>query len=363
MTFSRRALTTAIALAVSAAIVSPAFAQMTERRQERRNQEKRAAEQKQEAQFPAATRQEPRTRATDKGSKTLKEISDAYNTQSYAEVLAKAVPFAEASSNAYEKAFAWQLAAYAAVETNDNAKAAQYFQAAMDANGLDNNNHFNAMSNLAVTQSQLEQWDASIKTLDSFLAETKTDDPKYLTMKAGLLAAADRNDEASRLFAELLAKNPDDPKLLMNTVATLQQVDRFAEANKLLLDAQKQGKLTEEPQYRALYSGLLNEDERWKEAAAVIEDGVAKGVLPKNENLGKAYAIVANQAFFADDLNAAAKYYAAAAPLMPDGEAWLNLAKVYNNQGKRAEQRQAAQQALAKGVKNTAEAQRLANPK
>ena len=62
-------------------------------------------------------------------------------------------------------------------------------------------------------------------------------------------------------------------------------------------------------------------------------------------------------------LNGYAKYYALAAPLMSDGEAWLNLAKVYNNQGKKAEQRNAAQQALKKGVKNTAEAQRLANPK
>ena len=366
MNTPRRALTAAISLAVCAAIATPAFAQMTERRQERRNQEKKqaaAAEQKEAPQFPQATREEPKTRATEKGIKTLQEISKAYDEQNYTGLLAKAVPFAEATTNAYEKAFAYQLAAVAAAETNDIAKSAQYFQAAIDANGLDNNSHYRVMSNLAATQSQLEQWDASIKTLDRFLAETKTDDPKYLSMKAGLLSAAGRNDEASKLFAELLAKNPGDKKLLMNTVATLQQSDRFAEANKLLLDAQKKGQLTEDREYRALYSGLLNEDNHWKQAAAVIDEGAAKGVLQKNEDLGKAYAIVANQAFFADDLNAAAKYYALAAPLMSDGEAWLNLAKVYNNQGKKAEQRNAAQQALKKGVKNTAEAQRLASPK
>ena len=367
MNTPRRALTAAISLAVCAAIATPAFAQMTERRQERRNQEKKqaaaAAEQKEAPQFPQATREEPKTRATEKGIKTLQEISKAYDEQNYTGLLAKAVPFAEATTNAYEKAFAYQLAAVAAAETNDIAKSAQYFQAAIDANGLDNNSHYRVMSNLAATQSQLEQWDASIKTLDRFLAETKTDDPKYLSMKAGLLSAAGRNDEASKLFAELLAKNPGDKKLLMNTVATLQQSDRFAEANKLLLDAQKKGQLTEDREYRALYSGLLNEDNHWKQAAAVIDEGAAKGVLQKNEDLGKAYAIVANQAFFADDLNAAAKYYALAAPLMSDGEAWLNLAKVYNNQGKKAEQRNAAQQALKKGVKNTAEAQRRASPK
>lgn len=365
MNTPRRALTAAISLAVCAAIATPAFAQLAERRQERRNQEKKqaAAEQQEAPLFPLATREEPKARATEKGVKTLQAITKAYNEQNYAEVLAKAVPFAESTTNAYEKAFAWQMAAIAASETNDIAKSAQYFQASVDANGLDNNSHYRVMSNLAASQSQLEQWDASIKTLDRFLAETKTDDPKYLSMKAGLLSAAGRNAEASKLFAELLAKNPGDKKILMNTVATLQQADRFAEANKLLLDAQKKGQLTEDREYRALYSGLLNEDNRWKEAAAVIEEGAAKGVLPKNEDLGKAYSIVANQAFFADDLNAAAKYYALAAPLMSDGETWLNLAKVYNNQGKKAEQRNAAQQALKKGVKNTAEAERFANPK
>ena len=361
-------LTTAIVFALSGVIAAPAFARMADetssqrkQRQERRNQKQ--DEQKEAPLFPLATRKEPTDKATAKGAKQLQAISEAYNEEKYAEVLEKAVPFAEGTSSAYEKSFAYQLAAVAASETGDNVKGATYFQAALDANGLDNNSHYRVMSNLAATQSANEQWDASITTLDRFLAETKSDDPKYVSMKAGLLSAAGRNDDAAKLFAELLAKNPGDKKILMNTVATLQQVDKFAEANKLLLDAQKNGMLTDAREYRALYSGLLNEDNRWKDAAVVIEEGSAKGVLPKDQDLGKAWSIVANQAFFADDLSAAAKYYALAAPLMTDGETWLNLAKVYNNQGKKAEQRAAAQQALAKGVKNKAEAERLANPK
>lgn len=359
-----RSLTTAIALVLGAAIVAPAFADPQTRQAGRRDRSEQKAEQQKEAPlYPQATREEPKARATAKGSKQLQAMSEAYNEEKYAELLAQAVPFAESADNAYEKAFAYQLAGVAASETNDAAKAAQYLQAALDANGLDNNSHYRVMNNLIATQAQLEQWDAAMKTLDRFLAETKTDDPKYLSMKASLLAGAGRGDEASKVFADLLAKNPTDKKLLMNTVATLQQADKFAEASKLLLDAQKKGMLTEASEYRALYSGLLNEDTRWKEAAGVIEEGVAKGILPKDQDLGKAWSVVANKAFFADDLTAAAKYYAEAAPLMPDGETWLNLAKVYNNQGKKTEQRAAAQQALAKGVKNTAEAQRLADGK
>lgn len=352
-------LAVALLLVLGTAVMAPAFADPQSRQSNRRQK----SEQKPVAEFPKATRKEPSAKATEKGVKKLNAINDAYNEQNYTEVLALAVPHAESTENAYEKSFAYQLAAVAATETNDLAKAAQYFQAAIDAEGMDNNSHYRMMSNLAVTQSQQEQWDASIKTLDRFLSETGTDDPKYFSMKAGLLSAAGRNEEAGKLFGELLAKNPGDKKLLMNTVATLQQADKFAEASTLLLDAQKKGMLTEAAEYRALYSGLLNQDERWKEAVAVIEEGVAKGVLPKDRDLGNAWSVVANQAFFSDDLNAAAKYYAEAAPLMPDGETWLNLAKVYNNLGKKAEQRAAAQQALAKGVKNTAEAQRLSSSK
>lgn len=361
-TFSPR-LTAAMVLALSTAIAAPAFGQMAKQRQEERRSQKQEEQAKEAPLFPQATREEPAGKATAKGVKQLQAINEAYNEGKYDEVLEKGLPFAEATENAYEKSFAYQLLAVAAAETNDNSKAAQYFKAALDANGLDNNSHYRVMSNLAATQSGMEQWDASLKTLDQFLAETRTDDPKYLSMKAGLLSAAGRNEEAAKLFAELMAKNPGDKKLLMNTVATLQQADKFDEASKLLQDAQKKGMLTEAREYRALYSGLLNADGRWKEAATVIEEGMAKGVLPKDQDLGKAWSVVANKAFFDDDLNAAAKYYAEAAPLMPDGEAWLNLAKVYNNQGKKAEQRAAAQQALAKGVKNTAEAQRLANSK
>lgn len=354
-----RTLTVAIVLALSTAVAAPAHAQLAKKRQEQRSSKKE--EQKEAPLFPQATREEPGVRASAKGVKDLQAMSKAYEEGKYPEVLEKAVPFAQSTDNAYEKSFAYQMAAVAAVETNDTNKAAQYFKAALDANGLDNNSHYRIMSNLAATQSELEQWDASLATLDQFLLETKTDDPKYLSMKAGLLSAAGRNEDAAKLFADLLAKNPGDKKLLMNTVATLQQADKFAEANKLLLDAQQKGTLTEAREYRALYSGLLNEDSGWKRAAAVLKDGVDKGILPKDQDLGKAWSVVANQAFFDDDLDAAAKYYAEAAPLMPDGETWLNLAKVYNNQGKTTEQRAAAKQALAKGVKNTAEAQRLAN--
>ncbi len=359
MTSIRRVLTVSIALALSTTIAAPAFAQASKR------QERRAAQQQQEqkvAEFPAASRQEPDVRPTPRGLRELQAMNKLYEEEKYAELLARAVPFAESATNAYEKSLAYQMAAVAATEVDDLAKAATYYRASLDANGLDNNNHYRMMSNLAVTESQAEDYAAAIATIDRFLAETRSEDPKYLTMKAGLLASAERNEEAAALFQQLLAKNPDDKRLLMNAVATLQQADKFTEANALLEQARSRGQLTEAREYRALYFGLLN-DEKWKEAAEVIEDGLAKGVLARDADLGRAWAVTANRAYFDEDLDAAAKFYALAAPLAEDGETWLNLARIYHQQGKKVQTREAARHALEKGVKNRDEANRLVNLK
>lgn len=358
----RRVLTVAVALALSTAIAVPASAQIAGKRSERRASQQQQA-QKPAAEFPNATRQEPSEKPTQKGGKELQRLSKLYEEEKFSELLQEAVGFANQTSNSYEKSFAFQMAAVAASDLDDAAKAAEYFKAAVDANGLDNNSHYRLMSNLAVTQAQLEKYPESIATIDRFLSETRNDDPKYLTMRASLLSQAGRNAEAAAAFQQLLAKNPEDKKLLMNAVATLQQADKFAEANALLEQARSRGLLTEAREYRALYSGLLN-DEKWREAATVIEDGVAKGVLAKDAELAKAWSVTANRAYFDEDLNAAAKYYEQGAPLAEDGETWLNLAKIYNQQGNKAKTREAARQALAKGgLRNRDEANRLANTK
>ncbi|WP_158601708.1 tetratricopeptide repeat protein [Solilutibacter pythonis] len=365
MSSLRRALTVSVALALSTAIAAPAAAQLAGKRHERRGQQQQQQQKAPAATYPNATRQDPKERASQKGVKELQTLSKLNEEGKNAELLARAVPFAESTSNAYEKSFSWLLSGSAAIESDDLAKAAQYFKAAIDANGLDNNNHYNAMYNLAVVYSQLEQNEAALAMLERFLSETRTDDPKYLNTKAQLLAAAGRHEEAAKLFLDSYGKDPSDKRLLMNAVASLQQAEKFAEAGKLMQEARSKGLLTEAREYRALYSGLLNE-EKWREAATVIEEGVAKGILAQDADLGKAWGYVAQGAYFSEpqDLDAAAKYYTLAAPLSANGEAWLNLAKIYQQQGKSAQMREAAKQAQAKGgLKNPGEASRLANQK
>lgn len=318
-------------------------------------QEAKQEEQK-PAKYPNATRVSPDAKANGKLVKHLQAVQEAYEKQDMAGVIAKAEQVAAMpTAGAYEKSFAYSMAGNAAADMDDQAKAADYFRKAVEANGLDNDSHYNTMYNLAVIQYGNEKYADALATIDRFLAETKSDKPEHLGFRAGILANLDRNAEAAAIYKDLVAKNPTDKRILMNAVAALQGADKYDQANVLLEDAYKRGMLSEEKELRALYAGYLNA-ERYKDAEAVIEDGLAKGILKPGSDVAKAYMILAQNAYYKENDKDAIRFYQKAAPMAADGEAYLNLAKILSNNGKKAEAKQAAQQALDKGIKKPEEA-------
>lgn len=311
------------------------------------------------AQYPQATRKEPEATATKSGLRKLQDVQKLYQAQDYAGTIAKANAIAaDPAANAYEKAFAYQLAGSAAAANGDEGAAARNFEQALAANGLDNNNHYTVMYNLAVSQYGLDQNDKALQTIDRFLAETKSDKPEAQALRGNILFALERYDEAGKLYEALLAAHPDDKAARMNAVAAYQQANQPSKAVALLADAQAKGQLTDANEYRALYVSYINADQD-KQAAAVIEDGVAKGVIKPGPELAKDYMVLGQKAYYASDLTTAIQMYGKAAPMAADGEAALNLAKIYAEAGKPAEAKAAAQQALDKGVKDTAAARKL----
>jgi len=370
-----RPLTLAVAAALLAAFAVPttSFAQsgygevgsdsMRARRAKRMKELGKGEEAKQQqeaaALYPQATRESPEAKSKGKGLKALQALQESFEKQDNAAVIAQADAIgAAADSTAYEKAFAWQLAGNAAADLGDEAKAADYFKKALDANGLDNNSHYQVMYNLAVVQFGLDRDADALATLDRFLAETKSDKPEHQAFRAGILANSGQGDAAAAIYAEQLAKNPDDMKLRMNAVAAYQAADQFDKANALLAEAQQKGLLDDPSQYRALYVGYINADKD-KEALAVIDDGIAKGVIQPSADLAKDLMVLAQKAYYTGSDADAVTLYQRAAPMAADGEAWLNLAKILNDQGKAAEARAAAQAALDKGVKEPADARSI----
>lgn len=317
--------------------------------------------QKQEAQadakFPNAKRESPDQQATKKGGKELNAIVELYQAKNYPETIARAEALAGASENAYEQSFAYQLAATAAAESDDNARAAADFAKAIEANGLNNDQHFQVMYNLAITQYQLGKYSEALATLDRYVAETGVDPAETADLRGSMLANMDQPDQAAGLFEQSWRKNPADTKALMNAVAMYQKAKQFDKANALLMDAKNKGGLDAEG-YRGLYVGQLSAGED-KAALATIEEGLANGKIAQDDKLANAYVILAQNAYGNGDTKTAIAMYRKAAPIADDGEPSLNLARVLINEGRLAEAREAAQKALDKGVRNPADARKI----
>ncbi|GHC03786.1 hypothetical protein GCM10010080_17490 [Thermomonas carbonis] len=367
----RRPLVTSIAAVLGLALLAPVAAQdpasgsrtksMREQRAERMaelgkgKEDAKQAEQK-PALYPNATRTAPDAKSSGKMIKNLQALQKQFEEQDMPGVIAKAEEIAAMpAANAYDKSFAYSMAANAAADQDDQAKAAEYFRKAVEANGLDNDNHYTTMYNQAVIQFGLEKYPEALATMDRFLAETKSEKPEHQAFRAGILANMGRHDEAAGIYKDLIGKNPTDKRILMNAVAALQNADKLDEANVLLEDAYKRGMLTESRELRALYIGYMNAS-RWEDTQKVIDAGVSSGVLQPGPDLARDYQILAQNAYADDKIPLAIGLYEKAAPMAADGEAYLNLAKVLEYSGKKAEAKAAAQKALDKGVKKPEEA-------
>ena len=314
------------------------------------------------AKFPNATRVSPETEATKSGGQVLNDVLALYQAKQYPEAIQKAEALASVSTNAYERSFAFQLAGTAAADAGDKDKAVADFKSAIDNNGLGNDEHYQVMFNLAVMQYQTQHPADALATIDRLMTETKSTTPQYLGLKAGALAQLNRVAEAAPIFEQIHAADPSNNQALMNAVAAYQQANQPAKANALLAAAQGTGGLKDAAQYRSLYVGYIN-DHKPKQALTVIDEGIAKGVIQPSADLAKAYSVIAQDAYASGDAATAIAMYGKAAPMASDGEPALNLARVLWNEKRFDEARAAAQQALQKGVGNTAEARKLAGQK
>lgn len=334
-----------------------------DRREAARNKGKDAGKAAPEAMFPQATREEPGATPSRGHLKKLQKLQEAYQKQDNDAAIALANEIAgDDSSNPYEKGYAYLIAGTAASDKDDQAAAADYFGKAIATNGLPNNDHYTAMFNLAVIQYGLDKYQDALATLDRFMSETKSDKPEANRLKGGILMGLERFDDAATLYTSLLAATPDDKNMRMNAIAAYQSADKPEKAVTLLADAQAKGLLTTKDEYRMLYVNLINGDKD-KDAVKVIEDGVAKGVIPASAELSKDYMVLGQKAYYNGDNATAIEMYKRSIPMAADGEAALNLAKIYAEAGKGADAKAAAQQALEKGVKDTATARKLAGTK
>ncbi|SJZ97191.1 tetratricopeptide repeat protein [Novilysobacter spongiicola] len=333
--------------------------------------------------FPEATREEPDTKTSRDSARKLQNMVDLYNEQKLDEALAvsREISASDESSN-YDKAVAAQMAAQVAYANEDMEAAAENFARVVELDALDNENHYTMMLNLAQLQQHLGQLEESIATFDRFFEETGSK-PAEATMLKGqallklgrheeaiaamqeAIAAAEQPDpswqallmqahaetgnagEAVRMAEQVAAAKPDDKRAQLNLAAVYQQADMADKATAVLERLRESGKLDQASEYQQLYATYANIEGREQDTIAVIEEGLAKGVLKPDFNTQIA---LAQANYFSGNVDAGIAAYQKAAPLDSDGSTYLNLAKILLNEGRTAEAKTAAQKAKAKGL-------------
>lgn len=396
-TSCRNVLALAVAGVLAFGAVSLAHAQSATQRAEQRRADRG---QKNDAspttnaveQYPQATRTSPQARASAKVTPKLKKMMGLYDADKGAEVRAVADEIiANSAANAYDHAFAAQITAQSAYDADDTATAMVYLQKALGFNGLDNNGHFGVMLMLGQLQLQEDKYGEALVTLDRFFNETKSQKPEHVVLKGNALyrlgrypeavvvlkqaiaAAPEPKDdwqqllmasyfetgqsaEAAKIAEQLAARSPGDKRAQMNLAAAYQQGDLYDKAVAVLEKIRSAGQFTEDKDYRLLYSAYLNLDGKEKQAVVVINDGLAKGVLKPDF---QTYLALAQSYYFSDQVGPSIDAYRKAAPLAPDGEIHLNLARVLWQENRVAEAKVAARQAIAKGVKKPDDAKKI----
>ncbi len=380
-------LSLAIASLLGATTVSYA-AQTTRDRAERSGK----SSQKQDILYPDATREEPKAKGSPKLQTKLQKLIDVYNKDDFAATRTQADEIlANPTATDYDKGVAAQLGSQAAYNLDDTPATVAYLKQAIQLNSLDNNSHYQLMYMLAGLQLQEDQLDEGLATLDRYFAETKSQKPDGLILKGQALyqqekyaeaipflkqaiesspapkdnwqqllmasyAEAGQTGEAIKTAEQLAAKSPTDKKAQMNLASVYLQADKMDQAAAILEKLRASGQITEEKEYRQLYTTYANMDGKEKEVISVINDGLQKGVLKPDH---QTYLALAQSYYYSDQIPPAIEAWKKAAPLAQDGETYLNLAKVLWQEDRLAEAKQAAKSALEKGVKKPEDAKKI----
>lgn len=358
-------------------------------RSERRSS--RQAPQKAEALYPNSTREEPGVAASQRLLKQLNTLSEASNESDAAKGLPVADEIlANSAANTYDKSMAALLAGQLLLN-EDNERAVTYLNQAVETGGLDNNNHFQAMLIVAQLQAQENQYDQALASLDRYITESGSTDPKDQALKGNLLYRLERypdaiatlkplvdaggevdpqwqqilmasyaesgnNAEATRLAEQVAQATPDDKRSQVNLAVSYLQTDQNDKAIEVFERLRASGQLTEESEYRNLYALYLNSENKEREAIAVINEGLQKNILKEDY---RTMAALGQANYFSEQIEPAIAAWRKAAPLAENGDTYLNLARVLHQEGRADEAKEAARQAIAKGLNSNTDAERI----
>jgi len=347
------------------------------------------AEPAKEPLFPNATREEPGLRANQRLQRDMQRMYEATQKENYELAIELGQKVIEDQrAGPYERAISHQNIAYSLMESDRDLEALEHLEKAIDENALNNDTHYQLMTQLAQIHAQEDNHEEAFRWIDRLLTETKAERSDYHMLRANLLfhmsrfqEAADtikavlaRSDdpqpswsqlliatyfemeqplEAAKVAEAQLQRNPNDKQMLLNLATIYVEADRYDEAVGALNRARAQGLLTEDRDYRQLYRLYLNIDGQEQAAVDVINEGLEKKILEPNLEV---FTILGQAYYFSDRIPEAIEAWTKADGFAADGEVALNLARTYYNEERYREAMAAARRAIDKGVRRPGDA-------
>lgn len=359
-----------------------------------------APKDKKEAQYPNATRTEPKLDLkSEKDQKALNEGLDAANNGEKDKALQLLQPLADgsATSSKYAQALALQGIANMKYNDGDVKGAITTLKQALDIGVMPNDTYFQLKYMYTQFLVADEQYDAALKSLQEWRAEGKKETADSYGLEGNIdyrlgkfpeaiaaitkaksmpdakpqgswdqiLAASyaetGQGDKAAELAAAELQKNPNDPTALNNAASALIQAQKYPDAIALMEKGRASGAFNDEKQYINLAKVYLidgqdhtdRQEANAAKAAAVLDDGLAKGVVKPSAEV---YKLQGDAAITAGKEDAALAAYQKAAPLAKDGEVMLSVARLQLQKNQYAAAEKSATDAISKGVQHKGQA-------
>jgi predicted negative regulator of RcsB-dependent stress response len=345
-----------------------------------------------QALYPNATRKEPKLDLTsEREQKKLNEGLEAVNAGDNEKALSLLQPLATEADSKYARSLALQGIANIKYNNGDLKGAIDSLKQSLDIGVLPNDTFFQLEYELAQFYLADEQYQPAVDTIEKWRGEGKRETaesyalegnayyrlekyPEAITALKKAMSLTDKPetswnqilmaaysesgqaDQAAQLAQQQLAANPNDATAMNNAVAVLMQAQKYPEAIDLMEKARASGNLKDEKQYVNLAKLYLitgqdsdNPQPSAKKAEAVLEDGMAKGVVSSSyDNL----KLAGDAAYIAGDESKAIASYKKAIPTAADGEAAVRAGQLLLNQQKYSEARTLIKQGIDKGVQH-----------
>lgn len=336
---------------------------------------------KEAADYPNATRKDPKVDMSSREQSALAKATDYVNDGEDEKALPEIEKILDGKKvSPYAEAFSKQLLGRIYWDQDKETEAMAAMSRAIELDALPNNAHFALMYQLAQMQVQAEQYEDALTTLDRFKNETGAETADQIallgniyyrldkfqeaadTMKRAIastnepkeswnqilmasLAELDQYGAAADVLKEQLAKSPNDIKLIKQLATIYVNDDKYPEAIAVLSKAQAQGLITSSEDYVQLAKLYANADKP-KEAASTLKEGITKGIVKPTYDVNKLLGDVCSQA---EDDPCAIEAYTLASSQSQDGNVDYQLGFMLYYAERGAEAKVALERALKKG--------------